>query len=38
MVKSVLVQGSGALYDGVMDKVDDIGAAMEEAIGKAVEN
>ncbi len=38
MVKSVLVQGSGALYDGVMDKVDDMGAAMEDAIGKAVEN
>ncbi len=38
MVKSVLIQGSGALYDGVMDKVDDIGRAMEDAIGKAVEN
>ncbi len=38
MVKSVLVQGSGALYDGVMDKVDDISRAMEDAIGKAVEN
>lgn len=38
LVKSVLVQGSGALYDGAMDKVDDIGQAMEDAIGKAVEN
>ncbi len=38
MVKSVLVQGSGALYDGVMDKVDDIGRAVEDAIGEAVEN
>lgn len=38
MVKSVLVQGSGALYDGVMDKVDDISRAMEDAIGKAAEN
>ncbi len=38
MVKSVLVQGSGALYDGVMDMVDDIGRAMENAIGKAVGN
>ncbi len=38
MVKSVLVQGSGALYDGVMDKVDDIGQAVEDAIGEAVEN
>lgn len=38
MVKSVLVQGSGALYDGVMDKVDDIGAAMKDRIGEALEN
>jgi len=38
MVKSVLVQGSGALYDGVMDKLDDIGQSMEDQIGKAVEN
>ena len=38
MVKSVLVQGSGALYDGVMEKVDDIGTAMEDAIGVALEN
>ena len=38
MVKSVLVQGSGALYDGVMEKVDDIGRAMEDAIGGALEN
>ena len=38
LVKSVLVQGSGALYDGVMDKVDDIGRAMEDRIGVALEN
>ncbi len=38
MVKSVLVQGSGALYDGVMDMVPNIGAAMEDAIGEALEN
>jgi len=34
LVKSVLVQGSGALYDGVMDSLDDIGDAMETEIDK----
>ena len=37
LVKSVFVQGSGALYDGVMDSVDDIGSAMEAEIGKVTE-
>lgn len=34
LVKSVFVQGSGALYDGVMDSLDDIGEAMEDEIDK----
>jgi len=34
LVKSVLVQGSGALYDGVMDSLDDISEQMETEIGK----
>lgn len=34
LVKSVFVQGTGALYDGVMDSVDDIGGAVETEIGK----
>ena len=38
LVKSVFVQGSGALYDGVMDSVDDIGEAMETEIGKVTES
>jgi hypothetical protein len=29
LVKSVLVQGSGALFDGVMDSLDDIAGEME---------
>ena len=37
MVKSVLVQGSGALYDGVMDNLDDITGSMESEIDKKVE-
>jgi len=38
LVKSVFVQGSGALYDGVMDSVDDIGEAMETEIAKITES
>ena len=38
LVKSVFVQGTGALYDGVMDSLDDIGGAMEDEIGKVTEN
>jgi len=38
LVKSVLVQGTGALYDGVMDSLDDIGEAIETEIGKVTEN
>jgi len=38
LVKSVLVQGTGALYDGVMDSLDDIGGAIETEIGKVTEN
>ena len=37
LVKSVFVQGSGALYDGVMDSLDDIGRSMEDEIGKVTE-
>lgn len=37
LVKSVFVQGSGALYDGVLDSVDDIGGAMETEIAKVTE-
>jgi len=32
LVKSVFVQGSGALYDGVIDSLDDITEAMETEI------
>lgn len=32
--KSVFVQGTGALYDGVMDSLDDISEQMETEIGK----
>jgi len=34
LVKSVFVQGSGALYDGVTDSLDDITEAMETEIDK----
>ncbi len=34
LVKSVFVQGSGALYDGVTDSLDDITESMESEIGK----
>ena len=34
LVKSVFVQGTGALYDGVMDSLDDIGGAMEQEIAR----
>jgi len=37
LVKSVMVQGSGALYDGVMDKIDDIGEAMERGIAQEMQ-
>lgn len=34
LVKSVFVQGSGALYDGVEESLDDISGAMEREIEK----
>lgn len=34
LVKSVFVQGSGALYDGVLDSIDDIGEGIEKQIAK----
>jgi hypothetical protein len=37
LVPSVFVQGTGALYDGVMDSLDDIGGAIETEIGKVTE-
>ena len=37
LVKSVFVQGSGALYDGVMDSLDDMGRSMEDEIGKVID-
>ena len=37
LVKSVFVQGTGALYDGVMDSLDDIGGAVETEIGKVTD-
>jgi len=37
LVKEVLVQGSGALYDGVMESLDDMGAAIEAEIAKRLE-
>jgi hypothetical protein len=36
LVKSVLVQGSGALYDGVMDSVDDITEEINKEIDRRV--
>lgn len=36
LVKSVFVQGSGALYDGVTDSLDDITKQMETEIGKKI--
>ena len=36
LVKSVFVQGSGALYDGVMDSLDDITGQMEAEIEKKI--
>jgi len=38
LVKSVFVQGTGALYDGVLDSLDDIGSSMETEIGKVTES
>jgi len=34
LVTSVFVQGTGALYDGVMESLDDIGKAIEDSISK----
>lgn len=34
LVTSVMVQGTGALYDGVLDSVDDINETIEAEIGK----
>jgi hypothetical protein len=36
LVKSVLVQGSGALYDGVMESLDDMTAAIQQSVDKAI--
>lgn len=38
LVKSVFVQGTGALYDGVLDSVDDIKDSMEAEIGKVTDS
>jgi len=38
LVKSVFVQGSGALYDGVTDSEDDIVSAMQTKIDKAIKD
>jgi len=37
LVKSVLVQGSGALYDGVEESVDDIGKAIEDRVNMEID-
>jgi hypothetical protein len=34
LVTSVMVQGTGVLYDGVLDSVDDISESIETEIGK----
>ena len=34
LVKSVFIQGSGALYDGVLESIDDIGLAIEAELDK----
>ncbi len=36
LVKSVFIQGSGALYDGVFDSLDDIAGEIENEIGAAL--
>jgi len=36
LVKSVIVQGSEALYDGVYDSLDDITAEMQSAVDKEI--
>jgi len=36
LVKSVFVQGTGALYDGVMESIDDIGYCIEAEIDKRI--
>jgi len=38
LVKSVLVQGSGALADGVLDSVDDMTAAIRDEVDKVVDS
>ena len=37
MVTSVLVQGSGALLDGVMEAIPDMTAAIQQSVDKAIE-
>jgi len=37
LVKSVLVQGSGALYDGVMENLDSVTGSIQTEINKAIE-
>ena len=37
LVKSVFIQGSGALYDGVMASADDMAGQIEAEIGKVTE-
>lgn len=37
LVKSVDIQGSGALYDGVMDSVDDMASAIQAEVDKVVD-
>jgi hypothetical protein len=36
LVKSVFVQGSGALYDGVDDSIDDVTGAMQDEVDKRI--
>jgi len=38
LVKSVFVQGSGALYDGVTDSLGDISGAIEEQIDRNIKD
>jgi len=37
LVKSVFVQGSGALFDGVEESIPDMTAAIQQSVDKAVE-
>jgi len=34
LVKSVQIQGTGALYDGVMDTLDEMAGAIEDEVGR----